>query len=355
MLARTRWIALVAIAIAALAATAVAGCGSGEKGTDVEKIAFVAPYLDNEPDWTLQAVEVVEDFPKQLGVRVDTADASEAGDVRDVLEQVSNEDNQLVIAHDSRYADAAEAVAKDTDVPALVWGERPNAPEGLVGQITVQDKEGGYLAGIVAARAAVLRSLGIVVIADGSDWDLETWNRMAGGFVAGARSIDPRTRFRFAQVGSGGSATADEVHDAALRMQDEGMQMVFALGGSSTLGALRAIEERGGENQFIGVVGDKADFNRENFVLASVMYDTRAVFREAVRDVRNGTFGERPYTLTLRNRGIWLLSTGRTPSDAYEAAMEAGEKIERGNLQVPITPTSEDVEALIAGEEPPQG
>ena len=348
---RARWSALAVVAALVMG---VAGCGSSEKGTDVEKIAFVAPFKDNEPDWTLQSKEVVDEFPRHLHVKVDVVDASQTSDVRGALEQVSQEDNQLVIAHDSRYAAAAEEVARETNVPELVWGERPNAPKGLVGQIHVQDKEGGYIAGLVAAKSAYTRRLGIIVIADGSDWDTRTWNRMAGGFVAGARSIDPTERIYYEQVGQDGSATVQQVHDTAIGLQKRGAQMIFALGGASTLGALRAVEEIKGEDQYIGVIGDKAEFNRENYVLESLMYDTRALFRRALRDVRTGRFAERPYELTLRNRGLWLLSTGRTPMDAYEAGIDAAGKIDRGALKVPVTATSAEVEALIA-EQAPEG
>ena len=348
-MARARWIALAMVAALVMGA---AGCGSSEKGTDVTKVAFVAPYSDNEPDWTKQAQEVVEEWPRRLGIRVDTVDASKTSDIRGALEQVSHEGNQLVFAHDSRYADAAEAVAKKTRVPELVWGERSNAPAGLVGQITVQDKEGGYMAGLVTARAAYTRRIGIVVIADGSAWDTATWNRMAGGFIAGARSIDRRVKIVYTQVGEHGRATVQQVHDATKRLTDHGAQMIFGLGGAATLGALHAITEAGGEDQYVGVIGDKAEFNTENNVLVSVMFDTRPVFEQARRDVRAGTFAKHPYALTLRNRGVWLFSTGRTPSDALEAGLAAGRKIERGTLKVPVTPTKEAVEALLAGQAP---
>lgn len=350
-MASARWAALALIA--ALAA-GVAGCGSsGTQGTDVKKVAFVAPYRDNEPDWTLQAQEVVEEWVRDRHVRVDKVDASQTDDIRGVLEQVSHERNQLVIAHDSRFADAAEAVAKKTGVPELVWGERTDPPDGLVGEITMPDaKAGAYMAGLVTAKAAYARRLGIVVIADGSDWDTATWNRMAGAFVTGARSIDPREKFYYAQVGEGGRATVDDVHDATRRMIDEGAQMVFALGGAATVGTLRALTEAGGEDQYVGVIGDKASFNTDNNVLVSVMVDTRPAFEQALRDVRTGRFGERPYKLTLRNRGIWLFQTGRTPMDAYEAGIRAGPQVASGRIKVPETPTRASVDALLAGETP---
>ncbi len=345
---RARWMALAVVAAVAIG---VVGCG-GASRPDVRKIAFVAPYRDNEPDWSLKAQEVVREWPRARGIRVDTADASQTTDIRGVLEQVSHEHNQLVIAHDSRYAEAAEAVAADTKVPELVWGERPHAKKGLVGQITVQDKEAGYIAGVVAAHAAITNRLAVLVLADGSAWDLGMWNRMAGGFVAGARSVDPKEQIAYVQVGQNGSATVEQVQKAALRLLESGSQMIFTLGGRSTLGALRAVEKKQGEDEYIGVIGDKAAFNRENFVEESIMFEFRPVFDQALEDLRRGRFGQHPYELTLANRGVWLLNTGRTPSDAYEDGLAAQAKIERGALTVPAASTSEAVQALIAGKTP---
>jgi basic membrane protein A len=349
-----RWTTL---AVVALLVAAFAGCGSGESGTDVKKVALVTPGADNDPDWSIQASAVVEEFPEKLGVRADVADASQADDVRAVLEQVSHEGNQLVIAHDSRYADAAEAVAEDSGVAALVWGERADPPDGLVGELTVEDKEGGYLAGITATMAAYTRRLAVVVADDGSDWDLATWNRMAGGFVAGARSVDPDAQVGYAQVGEDGDATAAAVQRATARLLEDGAQMVLILGGAASLGAQRAVEARRGHNEtlFITAVSDRSTTRKLEpgsvpYMLGSLVWDLRGAYRRAIRDLRAGTFGDHPYALTLANGGVELYQTGRMPHDAYEAAIEAGERIDAGKIDVPVTPTREAVEQLIAEE-----
>lgn len=356
-MSRARWAALAAVAALVMG---VAGCGSSEKGTDVKKIAFVAPYSDNEVEWTLQAKEVVDEFPRSLHVRVDTADASRTSDIRGVLEQVSHEGNQLVIAHDSRYAETADAVAEQTDVPELVWGEQQGASsDGLVGQITVQDKAGGYMAGIAATKAAITRRLGVIIADDGSAWDLATWNRTAGGFVAGARSIDPKVHIRYELIGSGGHASAAQMHAMARRMLAEGVQMLLILGNKAAIGAQRAVEETGGadERLSIGVVSDKGRTRRLEeggvpIMLGAIIWDTRPAFRRAVADLRAGTFGEHPYELTIRNGGVSLYQTGRMPGDAYTEAVEAGKRIARGALSVPSTATTQAVEDLIAGQSP---
>lgn len=350
---------LVAVATLAASVAGVAGCGSSVKHVQVRKLAFVAPFKDNEPDWTLQAREVLDEFPQKLGVRVDTVDASQTSDIRGALEQVSHEGNQLVIADNGTYADAAEAVAADTKVPELVWGERPGnkATQGLVGAITVKDKEGGWALGVLAAKAAYTRHLGIVVGADGSAWELATWNRMAGGFIAGAHSVDPRTRFEYAQVGSHGDATVSAMYDAARRELARGTQMLMILGGASMIGAQHALEARrgAGETLFMGAVSDKASTRHLEeggvpFILGSIVWNVRGVFRRAIADLRAGTFGKQPYVLSLADGGLTLYTTGRAPSDATERAVAEGKKAESGAMQIPVTPTKEGVEALIARE-----
>ena len=347
-MARARWTALAVVAAIAIGVAGLAGCGSGESGTTVRRVALVAPYEGNEPEWTSRALRAAHVAAEEVEARVDAVNASRTTDVRSLLERASHEHDQLVIAHDSRYADVAESVAADTKVPELVWGERPHAKKGLVGQLTLQDKEAGYMAGIVAEHAAITRRLAVIVLAEGSAWDTATWNRMAGGYVAGARSLDPAAQVRYVELGQSGPATAQQVHDVTMRLLKGGAQMIFTLGGTATLGGLRAIEQFAGENQFVGVIGDKAAYNRENYELEAVVYDFAPAFRQALADLRRGRFGQRPYELTLRNGGLSLYTTGRTPLDATEAAMAVKGQLEQGTLHVPATSTSEAVQALIA-------
>ncbi len=350
-----RWTALAVVAVLLLGG-GVVGCGgsSGDDGTDVEKIVLVVPGRDNDPDWTLQASQAAEEFPRDIGVRVDSVDASQTDDLRGVFEQVADEGNQLIVAHDSRYADTAAEVAADTGVPTLVWGERPDDDDAPVAGITVEDKESGYVAGITAVSSAYRRSVGIVVADDGTDWDLETWNRMAGGYVAGARSVDPRATTRYEAVGADGEATEAEAYKATRKLIAERVQMILGLGGSASLGVLRAIEDykAEGETLFFGAVHDRSttrviEEGANPYILGVMEWNLRPTYKQAIRDVRAGTFGDDPYPLTLANRGITVYHTGRMPSDALEAAHEAADKLSAGEIDVPDTPTAEDVEQLI--------
>lgn len=350
-MAGARWVVLVVVGV--LAAGTAAGCGGSSGGSSSEpmKIALVSPGAANDPEWTAQGLAAVRALTRPLGIRAQFATVPAESAVASTLARVSRDGSKLVIASDGRYAEAAGVAAEATKVPELVWGEQhPPAPTPIKG-ITLQDKEGGYLAGVLASHASYTRRLGIVIADDGSRWDRQWRSRMAGGFVAGARSVDRHTQFAFTVVGRDGSATPAQAERATRRLMAHGSQIVFGLGGRSGPAMLRALERyehaKGGEHLYVGVIGDEHTIDKETVVLTSVLWNFRPVFQQAVRDVRAGRFGKQDdYQLTLANGGLSLLQTGRTPTDAYQAAMAA--KATMG--EVPTSAYTEEVQQLIEGK-----
>jgi basic membrane lipoprotein Med (substrate-binding protein (PBP1-ABC) superfamily) len=350
--ARARWAAFVAVIV--MFAAALAGCGSSGSGTKVTKVAIVSPGRYNDIDWTRLAREAFESLVSKLHMRGEQAEEVAVEKAAGALEQVSHDGTQLVIAHDGRYAAAAAAIAEKTKVPELVWGDPHALKPGLVGDIEVSAGEGAYADGVIAAHATIRRRFAIIIANDGGSWEATTWNEMAGAYIAGLRSVYPHAHIVLVRVGSGGQAQPDETEAAALRLMAHGSQAFFALGGAAQIGVLRAIEKNPGEDHyFIGTIGDKQTVDREQIVLSSVLWDFAPTFRRAIADVRAGTFGKHPYRLTVANRGISVLYTGRTPSDAYEDGVRAATKVSRGQITVPSTPTDASVQALLAGN--PQG
>ncbi len=346
-MAGARWTAFVVVVAVAIG---LAGCGSSGGGTKVTKVALVSPGRYNDIDWALQAKEDFEAIVDKLHVRGEQAQDVPASKAAGALEQVSQDGPQLVIAHDGTYATAAAAAAEQTKVPELVWGDPGALKAGRVGDIEVDAAQGAYAVGVIAAHASYSRRFGIVVSNDGGSWEATTWNEMAGAFVAGLRSVDPKVRIAIARVGANGTAQAAEAHAAALGLLKHGSQILFALGGRSSIGVLRAVEQRPeGEHLYIGTIGTKETVRRESIVLSAVLWNFAATFRRAIADVRSGAFGKQPYRLTLANRGIGLLYTGRTPSDAYEDGVRVAAKISKGQITVPKTPTDAAVQTLVAG------
>jgi basic membrane lipoprotein Med (substrate-binding protein (PBP1-ABC) superfamily) len=344
----SRWAALVALAAVAVAG---AGCASSSGGgTTVRKAAILLPGTLNDEEWTSHGRRAFEEVVSRLRVRGSVATAERAAEAKAALEQLAGEKPQLVIADDSRFAAAAAQVAKQTKVPMLVWGDPGALKQGLVGDVEVEGRVAGYLAGFIGARSSITQQVGIVVADDGTPSDLRLWHEMAGAYAAGARSIEAKVRAHYIEVGSGGDATPAAVDQATRTLMKRGAQYIIALGRGTTVGAFRSIAHGypGPEHLFGGVIGNKEVLNQDlNQVFVSIPWNFAVVFRRALADVRSGDFGKRVYTLTLANGGLAVRPTGRTPNDAFEDAMKLPPKIARGAVKVPTTPTAAQVRALV--------
>lgn len=322
-------------------ASTSADSGGGE-GT-VRKIAFASPEKGNDFGWNQQGVEAARAVADELGIEVEIADGSGYDNVDPILSQLANNGAQLVIAHASGYNASASDVAIRTQVPELGWDNPEGLEPGLVGDAETNSQEGSYLAGVLAARTSRSGTVGIVTSADDTNW-----NKMSGGFIAGARSVDPEIRILSAQIGQAGYADAAGGKRVTETLIAGGADVIFGMGNGSSFGMLQAVEQNADRGvMFIDVIGDKSSLDRRRVLLSSVIWDFAPAFRMAVEDVNDGTFGEEGYTLDLRNGGISLLRTELGDAEAWRAVEEARAGIEDGSIEVPLTPRKDEVEALL--------
>ncbi len=318
-MAAARWAAL---AVASTIAVGVVACGGGEDKPSGTNIAAVTPGARDEADWSRMTSDAVNTAARKLHVRAQVAEGSAEAPVKPVLRRLAR-NAQLVFAPYHEDRDAAVQVATSTEVPALVWGDPKAMRPGLVGDVEVDLAPGAYQAGALAVHAARERSVAIVLCDDGSSgWAMPERFRIAAAYVAGARAAEPKARAGYVIAGSDEAGAKQ----ATVELGKRKFQMIMSIcGPAGSTGVIKGIEQLGkdpvtGESQFVGLIGDKGTLNRENVVLTSVLVNPAVAIQQAVRDIRAGTFGKRAYTLTLENRGLTLLATGRTPGDAVEFA-----------------------------------
>lgn len=340
-MAGARWAAL---AVASAIAVGIVGCGGGEDKPSGTNIAAVTPGARDEADWSRQTTDAVEAAAKKLHVRAKVVEGSSEAPVKPILRGLAR-NAQLLVALHYEDREAAVQVATATKVPTLVWNDPGAARPGLVGNVEADLAPAAYQAGALAIRAARESSVAIVLCDDGSSgWDMLERFRIAAAYVSGAKAANPKAKAAFVIAGSdaGGAKTA------TVDLGKRKFQMIMAICGPSVSGVFDGIEELvkdpvTGEDQIVGLIGDKGTLNRENLVVTSILVNPGVAIEQAVRDIRADKFGKRPYELTLENRGITLLRTGRTPGDAYEEAVK---------FEVPAEiPTARDevtLEALIA-------
>jgi simple sugar transport system substrate-binding protein len=314
----------------------------------ITKMGVVAPEKANDYGWNQQGVEGAQAAADSIGAELLVADGAGYEDVTPILQQLADDGAQFIIAQASGYNTAAPEFAAETGIPVVTYDKPDNTTPGLVADISTSSQQGAYLAGILAARMSQTGTIGIVESADDTNW-----HKQSGGFVAGARSVNPDIEVLITQIGQAEYADAAGGKRVTESVIAGGADVVFGMGDGSSFGMLQAVEtatppEGADKVWFIDVIGDKTEIDEQGVLLSSVLWDFTQIFEQALADISAGTFGNQGYDLNVSN-GISLLQTQYIPDDVWAEIETAQAGIADGSIEIPLTPTLDDVNALIGG------
>jgi simple sugar transport system substrate-binding protein len=334
---KTGWLtAFLLVVVGALVATTV----SAAPAAKVKKVGFASPEKPNDYGWNQQGYAGTLAAAKATGASVIASTGIGYENVEPVLRRLAQRGANLIIAHASGYNTIAPKVAQQFHVPVLVWDAKGSKP-GLVSNVITAAQQGAYLAGVLAAQMTKTGTLGIVVSA--SD---ENWFKQSGGFVQGARSINPKLKFRFARIGNASYSDAAGGKRITQQVIAAGADIVFGMGDGASFGMLQAVQTAkppAGAKKvyFIDVIGNKSKIDKKGVLLSSELWDFTPIYTQAIKDVNNGTFGK-TYTLGANN-GLSLLKTNKAPASAWAKVAAAQKKIASGSIKVVSTATEKAV------------
>ena len=353
MRSRMRCFVAAGVVIAALGIAAcgdddepAAGTSSTPAASAVAKIGIAAPEKANDYGWNQQGVESAQRAATAAGAEIEVADGIGYENVEPVLRRLAQSGSELIIAQASGYNTIAPKVATQFNVPTIVFDAPTAGKEGVVADVETSSQQGAYLAGILAAKTSTTGTLGIVISAADTNWF-----KQAGGFVAGARSVDPQVEFRFAQIGQAAYADSAGGKRVTAQVIAAGADVVFGMGDGASFGMLQAVETAkppagASKVYFIDVIGDKTAVDKKGVLLSSVLWDFTDIYTTAIADIGAGTFGAANYDLTVAN-GISLLETDKAPAAVWTEIAAAQEGVSSGSIEVPLTPTRAALDKLI--------
>jgi len=154
--------------------------------------------------------------------------------------------------------------------------------------VTFAEDQMGFLAGVLAARISETRTVGAVCETSGID---SVW-RYCEGFRAGARYEDKdiKAEVIYRDDGDRESLFIDEAwgHDTAQELIQRGADMIFAAGGATGQGALRAAAEA--QVAAIGTERDQAAVLGESgsSVVSSIYGDASTEIQKMMREFGDG-------------------------------------------------------------------
>jgi len=334
---------------AALAAGALTLTVAAPAAAQVQEIGYVAPEPAEDFGWNEQGLVGAEAAAASVGGTVIKADGSGYGDVLPILNQMAEDGADFIVAQASGYNTQAPEWAAESGIPVVVYDNPDVLAPGLVASAGTAGEEGGYLAGVLAATQTQTGVLGIVRSAE---TDLN-WLKQAGGFVAGARAVNPDIGFQAAVIDEFGYADAEGGNRVTTQIIAAGADIVFGMGNGSSFGMLQAIENNAPEGAdqawFIDVIGDKSSIDENGVLLSSVLWDFSGVLEEAVAQIDAGTFGSENFVLDISNGGLDLLVTPHIESATLDAIEAAKSQITSGEIDVPAVNNTQELDALIGG------
>lgn len=313
-----------------------------------QKIAIIAPEKGNDFGWNQQGVESARAIAEEIGAELAVSEGAGYGDIAPVYRQLVADGTDWIILWASGYNTVGPQLAEETGVKTVVIGGFENGlVPGLCTDFETDAQQGAYLAGVAAALMSKSGTVGIVVSADD-----ENWNKMAGGFIVGAKAARPDIDIKLAQAGQAAYADAPAGKRVTESVIAAGADIIFGMGDGSSFGMIQAVEnadppEGADKVWFIDVIGDKSSLDDKGVLLTSVVWDYVPVFREALAQMDAGTYGSDVLYLGLADGGIRLLESDRIPADVWASVEQARKGIQAGTIEVPVVDRKDDLEALL--------
>ena len=330
--------------VAGVAAYAAGGSASAAGGTKVTSVAIATPAKTNDYGWNAQGVAGLEAAAKAEGIKtVKVVTNIGYPTTPAVLQSLAAAHYGMIVAHASGYDTQAKQVAAQTKVPFVTYDIPTYTSPGTLTNITTSSQQGAYLAGILAAKTTKTGTIGVIISASDTNW-----YEMEGGYIAGARSINPKITIKLAQIGpasyddsAGGKRVATSVIAA-------GADVIFAMGDGASVGYLQAIStaKAGHKVWYIGDIGDYTPIDTAHVFLSSVLWNFTKAYETFIGEIEHGTFGHKGYNLTLANGGIALLHSKYIATSTWTQIAKAQTGVENGSIKVPDTTTAGQVAAL---------
>jgi basic membrane protein A len=311
----------------------------------VTKIAIALPAKVSDYGWNQQGVNAANAVANSSGAQLTVLPDIGYDNTQSQLAQLARQHAQFIIAHASGFDTAAKQVAMQYHVPVMTYDIPNELVPGLVSNITTSAQQGGYLAGILAAKMTKTMTVGIVISASDTNW-----YEMSGGFAAGVHSVNPKVKIRFAEIGPAAYDDSAGGKRVAQTLMSAGADVIFGMGDDASFGYLQAISNAnvGHKVWYIGDIGDMTPIDTKHVLLSSELWSFHGAFTQAVNDIKNGTYGRHGYNLDLANGGISLLKTSYIPADVWSQIQTAQQNIISGQLQVPVATTLNQVKTLVS-------
>lgn len=318
-----------------LVATCLVGCGSNSdsQGNDSDsdegssngyKVAMLVNSSISDGGWGASCYQAMVGAAKEVGWESAYTDNVKTADYVTVITDYADQGYQLIFAPGNEYSDAvAQAAEEYPDVYFCLLNGQLETDN--ITSVLPDAKQIGYMAGALAGMMTKTNNIGFI-----GGMELDTTKQKLECYTIGAQKINPDIQVQSAYAGSfDDTAQGKEIASSMISTYD--VDVMFGDASAVDTGAREAMGDS--ENRYsIGQPGDLGSSDDE-VIIGSVVTDNAALVMECMKDVENGSYGNKTIYGDLSN-GCLSIGTfsSQVPDDVKEQYLNFVEEIMNGTF-----------------------
>lgn len=238
---------------------------------------------------------------------------------------------ELVIASDEAGMAGAisDAAVSNPGVNFILVGAE-GVPLVNLASVIFEEDEAGYMAGFAAGTVAKNGKVGF--LGGAKFFPILRYER---GFIAGVNDANPAAEVTIKYISEDDASVllkTEEVKDESLRLAGKEMDVLFAVSGPASLGAVYGAEKAG-----IFAIGLGADRSKlaPNSVAASVVKRFDVAITGIVSDTVSGNFAGGVYLMGFKNGGLEIATTGAISQEKARKILNRRDMLKADRVKVP--------------------
>jgi len=321
----------VFVLLAAAASLVFPSCAKRETAPPASKPFKVALLLTgpiSDDGWNQSAYEGLMKIQSELGAAVAKVESLDKSAFEENFRQFGSEGYDLVFAHAYEFQDAALRVAKDfPKTTFIVIAGDSSAPN--VGSVHFKLEDATYVLGALTAKLSPTKVAGMI----GGE-EIPSLKPGFGGFVNGAKSVDPGFKVVTKYVGNWNDVTLAKEHAEALI--EQGAHFIFQNADKAGLGVFQAAAAH--KAQGVYAFGSNKDQNAvvPGAIFASAVLDVPAAYLSIAKAVKAKEYECRSVAMGSKDGVVSVVMAPeagpKLPPDVVQLLSDLEAKIDRGEL-----------------------
>ncbi|MBN1573076.1 MAG: transporter substrate-binding domain-containing protein [Deltaproteobacteria bacterium] len=238
----------------------------------------------------------------------------------------------LIIASDEGGMAGAisDAAVSNPGVNFILIGAE-GVPLVNLASVIFEEDEAGYMAGYAAGTVTKTGKVGFLGGAEFSPI-----LRYERGFAAGVNDANPAAEVIVKYISEGRDSSVlfkeDAIMEESLRLSSRGADVLFAVSGPASMGAVYAAKKAG--IYVVGLGGDRSDI-APNSAAASVVNRFDVAIKGLLSDALSGGFAGGVYLMGFENGGLDIVTSGIIGQDKSSRILNRKEQMKAGKVKVP--------------------